>query len=131
MNRKLLAAIIVIAVVAGVVTLVLGVFGSSGSGVMPAYLTVGQALDLPAGQTAEIGGNVEPGTVGWNSADSQLVFTLSGEGQEIHVAYPGVAPNDFKPGSKVLVKGSVSGSGYFLATSLQTTAAPLCRACHG
>ena len=131
-NRKLLILIIAIVAVAGAVAFVFGVFGSSGgSGVMPAYLTVGQALALPARRTAEVGGDVEPGSVGWNSAASQLVFTLTGEGREIHVAYPGVAPKDFKHGAKILVKGSASDSGYFLATSLQTTASLLCRACHG
>lgn len=131
MSRKLLVIIIGIVVVAGVgIMFATGVFGGGG-GTMPAYQSVAEANALPPGQPARVGGDVQPGSVGWSNASGSLVFTLTGDGQEMRVSYPDVAPNDFKPGSKVLVEGTTSSSGFFQATSLQTTTSPLCRACHG
>ena len=132
MNGKLLVIIIGIVVVAGAgVAFATGVFGGSGTGAMAEHLSVPEANALPPGQPARVGGDVQPGSVGWNNATGSLVFTLTGDGQDLRVSYPDVAPNDFKPGSKVLVEGTTSAAGEFQATSLQTTTSPLCRACHG
>jgi len=132
-NKRLLVIIIGIVLVAGAgIAFASGVFGGSGSGAMAEHLSVAEANALPPGQEARVGGDVQPGSVSWDNSTGSLVFTLTGDDhQDLRVSYPDVAPNDFKPGSKVLVEGTTSAAGAFQATSLQTTTSPLCRACHG
>jgi len=131
-NKRFLIVVISIVVVASAgIAFATGVFGGSGGGAMAEHLSVPEANALPAGQEARVGGDVQPGSVGWDNSTGSLVFTLTGDGQDLRVSYPDVAPNDFKPGSKVLVEGTTSTTGAFQATSLQTTTSPLCRACHG
>ena len=130
MKRKYLFIVIAIVIVGGGgLAFGMGAFGGAGGGGMTEHLTVSEALALAPGQTARVGGDVAPGSIAWTGVG--LAFTLTGGGQDIRVSYPNVAPNDFKPGTKVLVEGTTSAGGVFMATTLQTTTSPLCRACHG
>ena len=132
MSKRSAITLVIIGIVCGGVvagTVMLGSFSNAGT--MQQHLTVAEAQQGTPGEDMMVGGSVAPGTVRWDSASNTLLFTLTGEGKEIKVSYPGVAPNDFKPGSQLLVEGTKSVSGLFLATSLQTTTSPLCKTCHG
>ena len=115
-----------------VIVTVIGVFASSNSpGGMAEHLTIAQVKADKAGQEVKVGGDVVPGSVSWDNDSSSLKFMLASEEGQMPVVYEGVAPNNFKPGAPLLVEGTYSSSGVFLATSLATTTSPLCKACHG
>ncbi len=137
MSRKLkitlITAVILVAVilVAGI-AVVVGLFASSSSSEdMTDHRTIAEVKADKSGQELKVGGDVVPGSVSWDNDSRSLKFMLAGEGGEIPVVYEGVAPNDFKPGAPLLVAGTYSSSGIFLATSLETTTSLLCKACHG
>lgn len=98
-------------------------------GVMPDHITITQAKQDTSGQKVRVGGDVVPGSISWDYSSGSLSFTLKGEGDEVTVSYAGTAPNDFKPGSRLVVAGRYTKN-MFVATSLTTTNSPLCRACH-
>ncbi len=98
---------------------------------MSDHLTIAQVKAAKPGQEVKVGGDVVPGSVRWDDVSRSLKFMLAGEGDQIAVVYQGVAPNDFRPGSPLLVEGTYSSSGVLLATSIATTTSPLCKACHG
>ena len=132
MSRKLKITLIAVVIMVVALVAVIGVFTSSDSpGGMPDHLTITQVKADKAGQKVKVGGGVVPGSVRWDNVSRSLKFILAGEGDQMPVVYEGVAPDDFKPGSPLLVEGTYSSSGVFLATSLETTTSPLCKACHG
>lgn len=123
-----MSLVVVLAFIATGIT----VFASSaGPDNMPDHITVARARADTSGESVRVGGNVVPGTVSWDSASGSLTFTLAGDGEELKVSYRGLAPDDFKPGSPLLVEGTYSTAGVFQATSLAATTSPLCKACHG
>ncbi len=132
MSRKLKITLIAVVIMVAVIAAVIVVFTSSDSpGGMTDHLTIAQVKAGKAGQEIKVGGDVVPGSVSWDNASRSLKFILAGGGDQIPVIYEGVAPNDFKPGSPLLVEGTYSSSGVILATSLATTTSLLCKACHG
>lgn len=130
MNRKraisiAVAVIIVVIIITGLVISI-----SPGASVgAPEHITIARAREQP-GQTVKVGGDVVPGSITWDDASRSLRFTLTGEGDRMPVVYPGQAPNDFKPGSALVVEGRYASTGIFQATSLTTRGSPLCKACH-
>lgn len=132
MSRKLKITLITAVILVAIIAVVVAVFTSSNSsGGMTDHLTIAEVKADKSGQELKVGGDVVPGSVSWDNDSRSLKFMLAGEGGEIQVVYEGVAPNDFKPGAPLLVAGTYSPSGVFLATSLETTTSPLCKACHG
>ena len=132
MSRKLKITLITAVIMVAVIVTVIGVFASSNSpGGMAEHLTIAQVKADKAGQEVKVGGDVVPGSVSWDNDSSSLKFMLASEEGQMPVVYEGVAPNNFKPGAPLLVEGTYSSSGVFLATSLATTTSPLCKACHG
>ncbi|MBI4188463.1 MAG: cytochrome c maturation protein CcmE [Chloroflexi bacterium] len=116
-----------------VVSIIIGfkLFTSPGApGGIPEHITIAQATGDKAGQEVKVGGDVVPGSVSWDNASGSLRFTLTGEGNRMAVVYPGLAPNDFKPGLPLVVEGTYANNGVFQATSLTTRSSPLCKACH-
>ena len=129
-KRILVAAIAVLIVGTGATVGAKALTSGAVGGVMPDHITVAQAKADMSGQKVQVGGDVIPGSISWDYTSGSLRFTLTGEGEEVVVSYRGTAPNDFKPGSRVVVAGHYTG-GVFFADSLTTTTSPLCRACHG
>lgn len=126
------------AVVIAVTLLVVAVAGTlgvkaltsqAGGGAMPNHITVSAAKADVSRQVVRVGGDVVPGSITWDSRGGALGFLLTGEGDQIQVVYPGTAPKDFKPGSRIVAEGIYTGS-VFQAASLTTTSSPLCKACH-
>ena len=131
MSRKRIIGFTALFVI--VVSLIIGfkLFTSPGApGGMPEHITIAQATGDRAGQAVKVGGDVVPGSISWDNASGLLRFTLTGEGDRMPVVYPGRAPNDFKPGSALVVEGTYALDGVFEATSLTTRSSPLCKACH-
>ena len=131
MNRK--RAIGLAAVIIAVVAVTIGVkaFTAPGApGGMPDHISIAQAKGEP-GQVVKVGGDVVPGSINWDDATRSLTFMLTGEEDRMPVAYRDLAPNDFKPGSALVVEGTYASSGVFEATSITTRSSPLCKACHG
>lgn len=130
MSRKRVIGIA--ALVVTVVSVMIGfkVFTSPGApGGMPEHITIAQAIGS-AGQAVKVGGDVIPGSISWDNTSGSLRFMLTGEGDRMPVVYPGLAPNDFKPGVPLVVEGTYALTGVFEATSLTTRSSPLCKACH-
>ena len=136
MSRKLkIILIVVVLVVAAIaVTAIMAVTmvftSSDNSGGMTDHLSIAQVKADKAGQEVKVGGDVVPGSVSWDNVSGSLKFMITGDGDQIAVIYKGVAPSDFKPGSPLLVEGTYSSEGVILATSIETTTSPLCKACH-
>ncbi|MBI2853693.1 MAG: cytochrome c maturation protein CcmE [Chloroflexi bacterium] len=101
-----------------------------GPGGVPNHITIAQAKADKSGQPLKVGGDVVPGSITWDNASQSMRFTLADEGDRMQVVYQGVAPNDFKPGSPLVVEGTYSPSGVFRAASLTTRTSPLCKTCH-
>jgi cytochrome c-type biogenesis protein CcmE len=131
LTRKQIIVITAVVLVVAVIVAGFKILISSGTSGMPEHLTIAQATGEMAGQAVKVGGDVVPGSVSWDGASASLKFTLAGEDDRMQVVYRGVAPNDFKPGAPLVVEGSYTTSGVFLATSLTTTSSPLCKTCHG
>ncbi len=131
MSRKRIIGLAVLVIVAVAITIGIKAFTSPGApGGMPDHITIAQAKG-ESGQVMKVGGDVVPGSINWDDATRSLTFTLTGEGDRMPVTYVGRAPNDFKPGSALVVEGTYASSGVFAATSLTTRSSPLCKACHG
>ncbi|MDP2931465.1 MAG: cytochrome c maturation protein CcmE [Chloroflexota bacterium] len=131
MSRKRIIGVVAVVIVVVAITLGVKAFTSPGApGGMPDHITIAQAKG-ESGQVVKVGGDVVPGSINWDDATRSLTFTLTGEGDQMPVAYAGRAPNDFKPGSALVVEGTYTASGIFHATSLTTKSSPLCKACHG
>ena len=131
MSRKRIIGVAVLVVT--VVSLIIGfkLFTAPGApGGMPEHITIAQARAGSSGQVVKVGGDVVPGSIGWDNASGSLSFTLTGEGDRMPVVYPGLAPKDFKPGLALVVEGTYASSGVFKAVSVTTRSSPLCKACH-
>lgn len=87
-----------------------------------------QAASL-ASQQVQVGGTVVPGSVEWNNATSRLRFTLADDKERLIVMYTGVIPDDFKPGEKVVVRGSYRTDDVFEALSFGEQRS-ICKVCH-
>ena len=132
MSRKRIIGIAALAMLVVALTIGIKAFTSPGApGGMPEHITIAQARGGTSGQVVKVGGDVVPGSISWDAASRSLRFTLTGEGDRMPVAYRGPAPNDFKPGSALVVEGTYASSGVFEATSVTSRSSPLCKACHG
>lgn len=128
-QKRIITVTALVVIIAG---LIVGfkMFTSPGApGGMPEHITIAQAIGR-AGQAVKVGGDVVPGSINWDNASGLLMFTLTGQGDRMQVVYPGLAPNDFKPGSALVVEGTYASSGVFEAVSVTTRSSPLCKACH-
>lgn len=130
-KRKIIGLAAVVFFVAATTIGVRTFTSSAAPRVMPGHITIAQARGDRSGQAVKVGGDVVPGSIGWDDVSGSLRFTLAGGGERMSVAYPGRAPNDFKPGSALIVEGKYTSTGIFDATSISTTRSPLCKACHG
>lgn len=131
MSRKRVIGTVTLVLAVVIIIIAFKAFTSPGApGGMPEHLTIAQAVGDKAGQAVKVGGDVVPGSISWDNASGSLRFTLTGEGDKMPVVYPGLAPNDFKPGLPLVVEGTYALNGVFEATSLTTQSSPLCKACH-
>lgn len=58
------------------------------------------------GQAVRLGGQVKPGSVEWDAAESDLRFVLQDEGSEVAVHSRSAPPAMFRPGIGVVVEGT-------------------------
>ena len=50
-------------------------------------------------------GKVEPGSINWDDKTKVMKFNLTDDRQSLAVVYEGIVPDDFKPGSELVVTG--------------------------
>ncbi len=108
-----------------------------------AYLALGHAGGKPLtiaelkahgdsafGRVVRVKGEVEPGSIEWDSQSQVMEFTLTDAQDTLDVIYTGVAPDSFEPGAEVAVEGKYMQSGFFEAQSFSSTGSFLCAGCH-
>jgi cytochrome c-type biogenesis protein CcmE len=72
------------------------------------YLTVSEFEDKGAsayGELVKVNGRVVEGSIQWNSEDHTLHFIITDGEKNLQVRYRGVAPDTFKNGTEVVVRG--------------------------
>ena len=131
MSRKQIFALaLAVIAVAGIVIGAIALTSPGGPVGIPEHITIAQAVADRSGQVVKVGGEVLPGSISWSNASQSMRFALTGEGDRMQVVYQGRAPNDFKPGSPMVVEGTFNTSGVFEAKFLTSRSSPLCKACH-
>ncbi len=131
MSRKQIFTLaLAVIVVAGIVIGAIVLTSPGGPIGIPEHITIAQAMADRSGQAIKVGGDVVPGSISWSDVSQSISFALTGEGDRMQVVYQGRAPNDFKPGSPLVVEGTFNISGVFEAKFLTSRSSPLCKACH-
>jgi cytochrome c-type biogenesis protein CcmE len=103
----------------GVVTVCLAylVFSAT-SGTAEYYQTIAEVRSHPAGGSVRVLGTVQDG-VSRSESGAEIRFTAADRGQMMPVVYRGTLPDTFKPGTQVVVEGTMAPDGVFHATTLQ------------
>lgn len=65
------------------------------------------------GDPVRLGGQVKPGTVRWDAAETDLRFVLQDDGSEVTVHSRSAPPAMFREGTGVVVEGSYGSDGVF------------------
>ncbi|MGH2498802.1 MAG: cytochrome c maturation protein CcmE, partial [Candidatus Limnocylindria bacterium] len=82
------------------------------------YLTPTEAREraLAPGQTARLGGQVQPGTLRYDEGPQELRFVLGDGVTTVRVVGSGAAPGLLREGAGAVVEGSFAPDGTFRAT---------------
>ena len=128
-KRKKWRLVILVIVAAGLGYAGYSLFG----GGMGDYLTVGE-LKSGAGSSNDghvvVEGNVVSGSIEWDSEAKVMRFTLTDGQESLAVTYDGIMPDNFKPGTDLVVAGKYDTDGVFKASSFGKGDA-FCGSCHG
>ena len=73
------------------------------------------------GATIRLGGQVQPGTVVFNSRNADLQFDVTDGQSIVHVKSTGVPPQMFREGIGVVVEGTMNPAGYFASNRLMVS----------
>ena len=84
------------------------------------YLTPTEAKQksIPAGQTARLGGQVEPGSLRYEPASRDLRFVIGDGVSRVQVVGIGAPPGLLREGAGAVVEGSFGADGVFRATQV-------------
>ena len=82
-----------------------------------------------SGRMARVEGKVAPGSVDWNGESNILKFRLTDNVESLDVVYTGVIPDNFRPGTELVVVGNYGVDGVFTASDLGSSSS-WCGACH-
>ena len=126
-RKKWLLGIIAVVVIGLIVGMYI-LFFVAGTG----SITVGELksrTDSPGEQHLRVEGKVAPGSVDWDNSSEILRFTLTGGGESLAVVYQGVVPDEFKPGTDLVVVGNYGQDGVFSAIGLGSPQS-VCSICH-
>lgn len=127
-NRKKWSLILIAVTVLGLSYVAYSLFSHSKS----EYFTVSEAksqLASSGGQKTRIEGQVAQGTIQWDGESETLRFLLADEGETIEMVFRGVAPDEFKPGSRLIVDGMYGDDGIFEVTGFGNRRS-ICNICH-
>ena len=81
------------------------------------------------GQQLMIEGRVAPGSVDWNDQTRMIRFALTDDRESLDIIYNGIAPDNFKPGATLDIRGKYRSDGVFEALSFGQPSA-FCGFCH-
>lgn len=73
-----------------------------------------QAYERPL----RLSGQVEPGSIEWNAESGELRFRVRDDSSAVAVLSTGIPPEMFQDGIDVVLEGSLSRTGVFLASTL-------------
>ncbi len=125
-RRWFLVAAVVLAV--GLSYVAYSLFMHSGAD----YLTVSelksQVESLP-NQQVRVGGKIAPGSIDWDDKAKVMRFALTDDRESLTVVYEGIVPDNFKPGSDLVVEGRYRPDGVFEATGFGSRRS-ICSLCH-
>ena len=125
-GRWLLVAAVVLAV--GLSYVAYSLFIHSGAD----YLTVSelksQAESLYS-QQVKVGGKVAPGSINWDDKTKEIRFALTDDKESLIIVYKGVVPDNFKPGTDLVVQGKYRPDGILEALSFGSSRS-ICTFCH-
>ncbi len=84
------------------------------------YLTPTEAKQkaIPAGQTARLGGQVEPGSLQYEPASRALRFVIGDGVSRVQVIGHGAPPGLLREGAGAVVEGAFGADGVFRATQV-------------
>jgi cytochrome c-type biogenesis protein CcmE len=85
------------------------------------YMTVSELVARGSGLYEEgvrISGDVQTGSVHWDSDSLNLRFVMTDGKESVDVAYRGGLPDMFQEGAPVVIEGQYSSTGIFHATQL-------------
>ena len=111
----------VVALAALALALAIGfVAAQSLAGTAVYYLTPTEAKqkNIPAGQAARLGGQVEPGSLRYEPASRDLRFVISDGVSRVQVVGTGAPPGLLREGAGAVVEGTFGADGVFRATQV-------------
>jgi cytochrome c-type biogenesis protein CcmE len=112
-HKRLLIALVILAAVAAIATLVLNAFRSN----LVFFFSPSQvvAKEAPVGKTFRLGGMVEAGSV--KRDGTKVHFVVTDTVQKVPVQYVGILPDLFKEGKGVVAQGKYA-DGVFTAAEV-------------
>ena len=119
-------AMIILVAVAGYFSYLF--FSHSGSASLTVSELKSKAESLD-GQQLTIEGKVAPGSVNWNDETRVISFALTDDRESLNIIYNGIAPDNFKPGATLDIRGKYRSDGVFEALSFGKPSA-FCGFCH-
>jgi cytochrome c-type biogenesis protein CcmE len=112
-HKRIILALVVLAAVAAIVTLVLNAFQSN----LVFFFSPSQivAKEAPVGKTFRLGGMVEEGSI--KREGTKVNFVVTDTVQKVPVQFVGILPDLFKEGKGVVAQGKW-GEGVFTASEV-------------
>ena len=96
------------------------------------YLTVSELKSQTESlysQPVRVEGRVVPGSINWDDKTKVTRFVLTDDRESLAVVYEGLVPDNFKPGTDLVVEGRYRPDGVFGATSFGSRRS-ICNLCH-
>lgn len=128
MRKKQWFIVVALILVGGISYAAVSFFSHQGN----APLTVSE-LKLQAGslqdQQVRVEGRIVPGSVDWDDKAQVMRFALADDRESLTVVYEGIVPDNFKPGTDLLVEGRHRSDGVFEARSFGKPNS-FCSFCH-
>ncbi len=96
------------------------------------YLTVSELKSQAESlydQQVRVEGKVAPGSIDWDEKSKIIRFTLTDDAASLTVVYEGIVPDNFKPGTELVVVGNYGTDGVFQVVSLGSRRS-VCNVCH-
>jgi len=105
-----------------IIGIVAWIFGSISSENLTYYYTPSEVTakyENIKDDTIRIMGMVKKGSLTWTPKNTRLLFQITDDKKHyVHVEYTGAKPDMFREGQGVVVEGSMTEPGYFLAENL-------------
>ncbi|OGO30773.1 MAG: hypothetical protein A2Z29_03725 [Chloroflexi bacterium RBG_16_56_11] len=113
---------------AGLVYLAYSLMTHAGSGALTVS-GVKQITGTLGDLQIKVEGKVAPGSIKWNGESKTLDFVLTDGQENLDVVYNGVVPDEFTPGTELVVTGRYDTGDAFQATDFGKPAS-WCSVCH-